>query len=124
METELRLRRDLTGSLLGLAVFLGGIALLLFTFKTAYALFTEPPARVLGLEKGQPVDLGSAGSNLVASVFRVVLLVVMAIVGSIIANRGIQLYTSSRAHHDGGPDVADVSDEIARFTSEGGKEAV
>ena len=114
-----RLRRDLMGSLIGLAVFLGGIALLLFTFRTAYEMFTVPPARALGLHPGQPVDLGSAGSNLVGSVFKVILLIIMALVSSHIANRGIQLYADSRGHIQDSP--AEIPDEVSRFTSEGGK---
>ena len=102
-------------------VFLGGIALLLFTFRTAYDMFSVPPARALDLQPGKPVDIGMAGSNLVGSAVRVVLLIIMALVGSLIANRGIQLYTDSRGHiHDQKPD--ELPDEITRFTAEGGKE--
>ena len=111
------------GTLVSLLVFLGGIALLLFTFRTAYEMFTVPPTRVLGMEKGQPVDLGSAGSSLVGSLLRVLLLIVMALVGSLIANRGIQLYTDSRGHIHGPPGQTEVPDEVSRFTAEGGKEA-
>lgn len=118
----MRLRRDLTGSLLGILVFLGGIALLLFTFRTAYEMFRVPPATALQLQPGKPVDLGLAGSNLVGSILKVILLVIMALVGSLIANKGIQLYTDSRGHiaevrHD------ELEDDLTRFTSEGGKEA-
>ncbi len=120
---QLRVRRDIFGTLLGLLVFLGGIALLLFTFRIAYDMFTVPPVRALGLIKDQPVDLGSAGSNLVGSLLKVLLLIVMALVGSLIANRGIQLYTDSRGHiHESAPHLEE-SDDITRFTAEGGKEA-
>lgn len=118
----MRLRRDWAGSLLGLAVFLGGIALLLFTFRTAYEMFTVPPAQALGLGVGKPVDLNSAGSNLMGSLFRVILLVVMALVGSLIANKGIQLYADSRGHiHE--HTHPEIPDEVSRFTAEGGREA-
>lgn len=118
----MRLRRDLTGSLLGILVFLGGIALLLLTFKMAYEMFTTPPADTLRLQPGKPIDLGSAGTNFVGSLIRIVLLVTMALVGSLIANRGIQLYADSRGHvHLTHKD--ELSDEQSRFTAEGGREA-
>jgi hypothetical protein len=117
------LRRDITGSLLGLMVFLGGVALLLLTFRMAYDLFTSPPTAVLGLRPDKPVDLGSAGSNLVQALFRVIALIIMALVGSLVANRGIQLYSDSRGHIHEPAKSAPEPDEISRFTSEGGKEA-
>ncbi len=119
----MRLKRDIAGSLVGLAVFFGGIALLLFTFRTAYEMFTVPPSAALGLRPGQPVDLGNAGSNFVGSLFKVILLIVMALVGSLIANRGIQLYAESRGHIHDPRREPEISDEVSRFTSEGGKEA-
>ena len=119
----MRLKRDVFGALLGLAVFLGGIALLLFTFKIAYGMFTVPPAEALGLGQGKPVDLGNAGSSFVGSLLRVLLLIVMALVSSLIANRGIQLYTDSRGHIHELRTTAEVPDEVTRFTAEGGKEA-
>lgn len=118
-----RSRRDVLGTLLGLLVFLGGIALLLFTFRSAYEMFTVPPVRALGIVKNQPVDLGSASSNLVGSLLKVLLLIVMALVGSLVANRGIQLYTESRGHIQGQGAQPEVPDEVSRFTAEGGKEA-
>jgi hypothetical protein len=115
-----RLRRDLLGSLIGLLVFLGGIALLLFTFKLAYEMFTVPPSSALGLQPGKAVDLGVAGSNLATAALRVGLLIVMALVGSIIASRGIHLYTDSRGHiHE--PPAEEQSEEVSRFIAEGGR---
>jgi cytochrome b561 len=79
-----------------MTVFLGGVLLLLLVFRLAYGMFTVTPHDALGLAPGQPIQLEDAGARLVSLVLRVLLLVVMGIVGSLIANRGISLYTASR----------------------------
>lgn len=88
-------RRDWFGALVGLATFLGGVALLLLTFRLAYDLFTVPPERALGAQPGQALDLPMAGQSLTTILLRVLLLIVMAAVGSLIANRGVSLYVGS-----------------------------
>ena len=90
-------RRDSLGPVLGLAVFLGGIALLLLVFKLAYDLFTTPPSNVLGVQGAKTIDFGLVGNSLTVLVMKILLLLVMGIFGSLVANRGISMYTSSRA---------------------------
>ncbi|MGV3617758.1 MAG: hypothetical protein ACO1SV_20730 [Fimbriimonas sp.] len=92
-----RPRRDIPGSLLGILTFLGGVALLLLTFRLAYDLFTVPPQDALGLRGAKELDPAAAGNSLTAIVIRILLLFVMGFVGSMIANRGISLYSASRA---------------------------
>ncbi len=87
--------RDLGGSVLGILTFLGGIAMLGLTFKLAYDLFTQSPTQVLGITPGKPLDLGSAGASFLGVAVRMLLLVIMAVVGSAIANRGATLYAKS-----------------------------
>jgi hypothetical protein len=89
--------RDWLGTLLGLLVFAGGVMLLLVCFSLAYGLFQTPPERVLGIEDTKSIDLPSAGSSLVGVLIRILLLVVMAVVGSLLANRGIAMYAAARA---------------------------
>jgi ABC-type uncharacterized transport system permease subunit len=91
----MRGRRDWLGSVVGLLIFLGGIALLLFTFKLAFERFTAPPAQTLGIQVGKAVDLNRAGTNFAGLLLQVLWLVVMAIVGGLISNRGIKLYSDS-----------------------------
>lgn len=94
------MRRDrgsIGGSLLGILVFLGGVALLLFTFKLAYDMFVVPPQDALGIKPKQPLDLGQAGSSFVGLIVKVLLLAVMGLMGSLIANRGVTLFTGSGA---------------------------
>ena len=90
---------------MGLLVFLGGIALLLYTFKLAYAMYVTPPAEALNIKSSAALDLTQAGTSLVGVLIRVLLLVVMGVVGSLIANRGISLFAGSRGwtEHDKSP---------------------
>jgi uncharacterized membrane protein len=88
--------RDFVGSVIGIAVFLGGIGLLVFVFRLAFEMFNIPSSTALDLHKGKPLDLTAAGTSLTAIVLRIFLLLVMGLFGSWIANRGITLYTHSR----------------------------
>lgn len=88
-------RRDATGSLVGLAVFLGGVALLALTFKLAYDQFNAPHAQALGLEKGKAIDAVATGGKAADILIRLGVLLIMAIVGSMVANKGIGLYSGS-----------------------------
>jgi CDP-diglyceride synthetase len=96
LEASPRPKRDVTGALVG-------IALLVITFRLAYGMFTVPTDRALGLQPNQPVQLEDAGQRLVGVLIRILLLIVMAGVGSAIATRGIKLYTDggSRRSPDG-----------------------
>ena len=96
MASSTRGSRDALGSVLGILTFFGGMALLLITFKLAYGMFNTPPDQALGLQKGQKIDFNEVGPTLVGVIIRILLLIVMGIVGSLIANRGITLYTESR----------------------------
>ena len=96
-------RRDGLGVFIGLLTFFFGIALLALTFRAAYALFETPPQAQLGISQGKPIDLGVAGSSIASTVFKVIFLVIMALIGSLIANRGIGLYCGARNPHSTGP---------------------
>lgn len=91
-------RRDWFGSVVGFLVFLGGVALMLLVFRMAYGMFNTPPREALGLRDGQAIEVQNVGPNLVWVVVRILLLLVMGIAGSLVANRGISMYTASRAH--------------------------
>ena len=84
--------RDWIGSTLGLLVFLGGVALLVLTFRLAYEMFQTPPTVALDLQGGKTIDLGRASDRASAILVRVIVLVLMAFTGSLVANRGILLY--------------------------------
>lgn len=88
---------SVSGSLLGLFVFLVGVGLLAFTFKLAFEMFSAPPQNALGIQKNQPLDLGQAGQSFIGVLIKILMLVVMGLVGSMIANRGVTLFSGSRA---------------------------
>jgi hypothetical protein len=85
------------GSVLGVLTFLGGVALMLLVFGLARDMFNTPPREALGLKPGEAIDLNLVGPTLVNIVIRIVLLIVMGLVGSLIANRGISLFTAARS---------------------------
>lgn len=89
--------RDRVGGWLGVITFLGGIALLLVTFRMAYDLFSLPPDQVLKLKPGQEINPSETGQAAFVLIFRMLMLIVMSIIGAVIANRGIKLY-ASRPH--------------------------
>ena len=88
---------DWFGMLLGFLTFVFGICLLFFTFKIAFELFSVPPDQAVGIAKDKAVDFAQAGQSLMTVFVRILLLLVMAGVGSMIANRGIKLYVSARS---------------------------
>lgn len=92
-------KRDPVGSGLGIITFLGGVALLLVTFKLAYDMFEVPPSDALSIGKSKVIEWGSVGNSLTVIIVRLVLLLIMGVVGSLIANRGILLFTHSRGMH-------------------------
>jgi len=97
-EQELRhvKRGAVTGSILGVLAFLGGLALLGLTFKLAYNMFSIDPATLFGIGKGKALDLNTALTTLMAVLVRILLLMVMVLVGGGVAKHGIHLYADSR----------------------------
>ena len=108
--------RDRLGAFVGMATFLGGVAILVLTFFLAYHLFQVPPERALDLQAGKPLDVNDAGRALLGLVYRIVMLLLMCVAGSMIASRGIKLYASGRepglpvARERGGGEVSGPAD--------------
>ncbi len=96
-------RHDLLGRIVGLLVFLVGVALLGLVFAKAFALFGAPPAEALGLKfTGDPKRDPTAaliGSQFGWLLFRIAYLFIMAIAGSLMSQKGINLYFSSMKGH-------------------------
>ena len=90
-----RTHRDAVGSLVGILVFLGGIALLALTFKLAYALYSVPPDQALKLNEQKAIDLAATGNSFAQILIRSLLLIVMGLVSSLIAGKGVHLYSHS-----------------------------
>lgn len=92
-------RSDVLGRVTGMLVFLLGVGLLLFVFYHAYDLFTMKPTAALGLSlTGDPKrdpNVTAIGVQLAGLLIRVALLFLMSIAGSLVANKGINLYFSA-----------------------------
>jgi len=84
------------GATVGILVFLVGICMLGLTFALAYRMFEVPPAQALGQTQGQTLELNEALRSGVNLIGRILMLLVMCIVGSVIANRGIRMYAAQR----------------------------
>lgn len=98
-----RSHRDAFGSILGILVFLAGISLLGVTFDLAYKLYTVPPEQALKLNGQKAIDLAATGGSFVGILVKTILLIVMGFVSSLIANRGIHLYSHSLMARPSGP---------------------
>ncbi len=98
-------RRDALSALFGLVVFLVGVGLIFFAFKLAYDMFTVPPTLAMDIKPGAPVALDKAANGLYQVVVKVVVLVIMAGIGSAAANKGIKLYAAEHGRiHKPPPD--------------------
>lgn len=89
----------ISGAVLGILVFLGGIALLGYVFMTAQHLFTEapppvpaPPAAGATPDPNAAAATTAIGQSLMDFGKRLLLLLLMCIAGSVIASRGIELF--------------------------------
>jgi hypothetical protein len=85
--------------MIGMVVFLAGVGLLALVFSLAYNLFTTPPATALGLNfTGDPKKdptFAVIGTQFAGLLIRIGYLAVMSVVGSMVANKGINLYFSA-----------------------------
>src|SRR5512139_2642526 len=89
-------RGSIPAGVLGIVVFLAGVGLLAFTFNLAYTMFSAPVEQAVGADGKATLDLARAGNNLIGVLTRILMLIVMGLLGSLIANRGISLFAGSR----------------------------
>lgn len=89
-------KRDWLGTVVGLTIVVGGMAILYSVFREALHLFATPPSVALQVKPGQPIEVSSAFNSMFGVVLKVILLVIMAWLGSVITNRGIFLYSQSK----------------------------
>jgi len=93
-------RSDIFGRILGALTFLGGVCLLGLVFHMAYTLFNSNPEHALGLvftgdPKLDPPALKIATQFGWLLLIKIAPLFVMAIAGSLIAQKGVNFYFSS-----------------------------
>ncbi len=87
-------RHDLLGRILGIIVFLGGIAALALVFTIAHRFFNSPMGEIKAPVQAASTVPAAAqlGSSALTMLIRIGLLIVMTIAGSLIAGRGVQMY--------------------------------
>jgi hypothetical protein len=110
-------RSDWLGSLIGLLTFVGGIGLLALTFQLAFQLYSVPPETALAGEGSNAVDLAKAGESFGGVVVKIFLLLVMSVVGSTVANRGIRLYVTCRSPQPKPPEKPERAEAAAEAVS-------
>jgi hypothetical protein len=86
-------RQDVAGTVGGLIIFVVGVALLFFVFTLAVRLFNDPG--VLTAAAASPSEGGPVAA-LIPLAARVVSLFIMLLAGSLVASKGIHLYTAAR----------------------------
>jgi len=89
---------DRTSRALGLSVFVLGIAMLLIVFAVALWMFIAGGIHMSARSEGSGAvsALGSLGNATAAVFIRIALLFVVALAGSLVAGRGVDLYLGSR----------------------------
>jgi uncharacterized membrane protein len=89
-------RRDGLATTIGLVTFLAGVGLIVLTFLLAQTMFSVAPEDALGIRAGQTLDLNGVLKSGMTILMKIILLVVMAGIGSAVATRGIKLYTGTK----------------------------
>jgi hypothetical protein len=85
-------KRDLLARVIGLLVFALGIAILVVSFVIAYRLFTSPSAGLVVAPSKPGAVVTNLSNSALTTVRQIGLLVIMVLVGSLVASRGIQMY--------------------------------
>lgn len=88
-----------SGRTIGLIAFALGMCILLFVFAMSLWLFAGPAQRIWGTS-GPELSLGGLGNAGLVLLGRVALLFIMALVGSLITGRGVELYFGCRARRE------------------------
>jgi len=87
---------QIAGRLVGMVVFLAGIVMLVLPFVLAYQAFSNPALIVPATELGRTPAASPTTTVYIPALVRVVLLIVMAYIGWLIAGRGAQMFFTAR----------------------------
>ena len=87
-------KRDAAARVIGLAVFVLGAAILVFSFFMSYKLFTSPESGlvVTSAKHGGPPATTTLANSAISVLARIGSLFIMVLVGSAAAGRGVQMY--------------------------------
>ncbi len=92
-------RGDVTGRVLGAITFLIGVGLLGFVFHEAYGLFSSNSQQALGLVFTGNPKLDPSAMKVATQfgwlILKIAVMFIMAIAGSLISQKGINLYFSA-----------------------------
>jgi hypothetical protein len=88
----MRPRGDLFGRALGALVLLGGLAIICVVLWFAFQMFQDPNMGLGAAKNATAADVGVGFGKLI---LRIALLFLMSFCGSLIANKGINLYFAS-----------------------------
>jgi len=89
-------KRDLLARIIGLTVFAIGIAILIVTFIIAYRMFTTPADGLAITPAGPdgPPATTTLSQSALLVFYRIGLLFIMVLVGSLMAGRGLLMYSA------------------------------
>jgi hypothetical protein len=88
----MRPRGDIFGRILGALIMLGGIAIICAVLWFAFQMFEDPTMGLGAAKNATAADVGLGFGKLI---LRIALLFLMSFCGSLIANKGINLYFAS-----------------------------
>jgi hypothetical protein len=91
-EMEQVTRNGILARVVGLIVFLAGVAILSLVFFRAHHLFSTPPPGFTANHAGQGLTTSGLSEAALTLVAQIGLLFIMTLVGSLMAGRGVQLY--------------------------------
>lgn len=100
---------DLWSRILGILVFLAGIAMLVYVFKAAHSMFISDTMGIslAPIKASEPGTATAAlGESAIRIFVRIVLLLLMSVVASLVSSKGISLYFAASK-----PTVADTIPE-------------
>jgi hypothetical protein len=88
----MRAQGDLFGRVLGALILLGGLAIICAVLWFAFQMFQDPNMGLGAAKNATAADVGLGFGKLI---LRIALLFLMSFCGSLIANKGINLYFAS-----------------------------
>ena len=110
-------RGDIFGRALGAFIILGGIAVICAVLWYAFQMFNDPN---LGLGTAKNATAADVGMGFGKLVIRIILLALASVSGSLISNKGINLYFASlpgaahppESHHPAPPRMIEEREKV------------
>jgi flagellar biosynthesis protein FlhB len=86
------------GRVVGLLVFLAGVAVLFFVFYTAYEMFMSPVTGLIDTARDASgkINMNNLGGVFISTLVKIFLLFIMTYAGSLIASKGIYFFSGSK----------------------------